>query len=114
MREDFLGLISTVMEELVIVVDLRLRILHIELVNGFPWGHRVTLKEFDAFETPCFFGSTDPILSMCWISDVESAFCACFCPTEDKSDLKHALCTMKLRIGGARSLRVSKRKQSIL
>ena len=50
-----------------VVIDECLRILRAELEGGWPWGRRVTFKEFDACGVPHFFLSRDPIISMRWI-----------------------------------------------
>ena len=84
MREDLPGLVNTSREELISVMDERLRILSADLEAGRLMNREVSFKEFDACGGPHFFGKREPIISMCWVADMESAFRASFCPTEAK------------------------------
>lgn len=84
MREVFPGLISSVRDELISVMDERLRVLRSKMEFSRPWDHRLNFREFDACRAPCLLGSKEPIISICWISDVESGFRASFCPAEAK------------------------------
>lgn len=83
-RKDLPVLISTVRDKLISFMDERLRILQVELEASHPWDKRGTFREFNAYGAPRFFGGREPIVSMIWIPDVESAFHTNFCQMEAK------------------------------
>ena len=91
-REDTNGLIRTVREELITMVDERLRISWAKFEDGWPLGRRVTFIEFNSCRSPHFFGCRDPILSMHWITIVVSGFHSSFCLAEAK--FKFATCIL--------------------
>lgn len=74
--------ISTIRDELILVMDDRLRVLQAELEASRPYDFGVTFKEFYSCGALCFMGRRDSSVSMRWIADVESAFRAKFCPDE--------------------------------
>lgn len=91
-REDEHGLISSLKEELISVMDERLRVLWNDMEAGHLKVWEVSFKEFHACGAPYFFRSRESNTSMHWIADVESAFHASFCPVEAK--VRFATCIL--------------------
>lgn len=72
------------------------------VINAFG-QHRarsVTYSEFCTTHPPNFYGGMDPIISMRWIIDVESAFRLCLCLEVLKAKFALNLLLSKGRIGG--------------
>ena len=74
MREDFLVMINTIKNTLILLLGKHLRIIRAELEAGVPWACGVTFKEFGACGALQFVGSRVLIISMRWIIDIESDF----------------------------------------
>lgn len=70
MGEDEYGLISSLRDQLISMMDECLRVLQTGLEANFLKVWELSFKEFDAYGTPYFFASRDPIISICWIVDV--------------------------------------------
>ncbi|CAH1450199.1 unnamed protein product [Lactuca virosa] len=91
MKEDLPEVILLVIYELISMVDERFRGLGYELEAIRPCAHEIAIMEFDAFGDPRFIEKMDPIVSVHWITDVESAFLANICPPEAKINFSACL-----------------------
>lgn len=74
MKEDLPSLIRKVRDVLISLMDERLSFLWVYLEVVRLKTYEVTFKGIDAHGVPCFFDGTEPIISMHWITHVESAF----------------------------------------
>lgn len=64
MREDLLGLINLIRDELILVMDERLSILQVDWEVGLHEAPEVCFREFDAYRAPRFFGGNESVMIM--------------------------------------------------
>lgn len=89
--EDLQGMFGTIKDELVVMIDERLRTFRAEVGAGHPKTREISFWEFRVYGATEFFGK-ESIMSMHWIEEKESMFLASSCP--DLAKLRFTTCIL--------------------
>ena len=78
------------------IMEERLKAFRVEITAGQVGAQTPSFREFKACGAPKFFGDRGPIVSRCWVADIENAQHTSYC--RDEAKVGFASCMLRDRV----------------